>query len=140
MPKIIQHGNFKHGARCRVGNPTRKSSSLYVAWRSMKQRCYDPGSGKYKNYGSRGIKVCTRWLGANGFYLFVKDMGPKPSPAHSLDRKNTNGDYKPSNCKWSTVQEQNKNRRKFTSLSNYSLAELRAELRRRIRLKKGTGK
>ncbi len=136
MSNPKQHFNFKHGARRRVGNPTRASSPLYVAWRGMKQRCYDPGCGKYKNYGARGIRVCKRWLGPNGFYTFAKDMGEKPSPAHSLDRKNTNGDYKPSNCKWSTMLEQNKNRRKFTSLSNYSLAEIKAELKLREQMKR----
>jgi hypothetical protein len=75
----------------------------------MKTRCYNPNTEYYKHYGGRGIKVCDRWL--NSYENFLKDMGPKPSLIYSLDRIDVNGNYEPSNCKWSTPKEQVNNRR-----------------------------
>jgi hypothetical protein len=77
----------------------------------MKKRCYDEKSDHYYLYGGRGIMVCERWLGEDGYQNFEADMGPRPTPDHQLDRKNTNGNYEPSNCMWSTRKEQQRNRR-----------------------------
>lgn len=85
-----------------------KMSSEYACWCSMKSRCYNPNDQRYKTYGARGIKVCKRWL--NSFENFLSDMGRRPTPDHSLDRKNNNKDYKPSNCRWSTDDVQSKNK------------------------------
>ena len=79
----------------------------------MKRRCYVEKAHNYKYYGGRGIKVCDRWLGDDGFKNFLKDMGERPKGT-TLDRINNNGNYEPINCKWSTISEQNKNRRKKT--------------------------
>lgn len=77
----------------------------YNTWVSIKQRCYNKNNQSYKNYGGRGIKVCARWR--NSYLNFLKDMGPRPSKFHSIDRNpNVNGDYKPSNCVWSTAKQQ----------------------------------
>lgn len=94
--------NFKHG-----GSATRE----YRAWMRMKERCYNPKSKRYEDWGGRGITVCDRWL--EGFENFLADMGPRPSPRHSLDRKDNDGNYEPSNCRWATYSEQNLNRRPF---------------------------
>lgn len=75
------------------------------AWEAMKQRC-----SSRVHYTSRGIKVCDRWL--HSFENFLKDMGPRPSPRHSIDRKNNNGDYEPGNCRWATHTEQMQNTRR----------------------------
>lgn len=83
----------------------------YRTWHGMKQRCLNPRAKKFDLYGGRGISVCQRWL--DGFENFLTDMGRKPSPAHSLDRINGNGDYTPKNCRWATPSEQNNNRRGF---------------------------
>lgn len=83
----------------------------YRAWARMIHRCYHSGDIKYPLYGGRGIRVCDRWL--NSFETFASDMGPRPSSGHSLDRKNSDGMYEPSNCRWATLSEQNKNRRPF---------------------------
>lgn len=84
-------------------------SSEYRCWVSMIQRCYNKNNRKYKIYGERGIKVCESWK--NSFINFYKDMGDKPSKRYSLDRIDVNGDYEPNNCRWATIEQQNRNRR-----------------------------
>lgn len=79
----------------------------YNSWNSMKDRCRNKDNQDFKNYGGRGITVCDRWL--NSFENFFADMGPKPSPNHSIDRKDNDGNYYPGNCKWSTILEQANN-------------------------------
>jgi hypothetical protein len=78
------------------------------AWYHMKGRCLNQKDISYKRYGGRGIKVCERWL---IFENFLKDMKPTYRVGLSLDRIDNNGNYEPSNCKWSTVKQQNRNRR-----------------------------
>lgn len=75
-------------------------------WRAMKARCFNPNNRKYPRYGARGITVCERWL---VFENFLADMGPRPSPRHSIDRINNDGNYEPSNCRWATMPEQMRN-------------------------------
>lgn len=79
----------------------------------MKARCYNKNHHAYHRYGGRGIKVCERWLNDSG--QFVRDMGLKPSPIHSLDRIDPNGDYSPENCRWATHAQQALNKRNTTS-------------------------
>ena len=81
----------------------------YDAWKHMKDRCFNPNYQHYSHYGGRGIGVCDRWK--NSFENFLADMGTKPSPKHSLDRIDNDGDYCPENCKWSTKKEQQNNQR-----------------------------
>jgi len=73
----------------------------------MKGRCYNKNKDNYRWYGGRGITVCDEWK--NDFLQFVKDVGEKPTPKHTLDRINNNGNYEPSNCRWATHSEQMKN-------------------------------
>lgn len=80
----------------------------YRVWTGMKYRCNNINGTDYSNYGGRGITVCERWN--NDFYEFLKDMGTKPTPEHSLDRINVNGNYEPSNCRWATKDEQASNK------------------------------
>ena len=85
---------------------------LYATWNMMRQRCENPKYTAYPIYGGRGIKVCKRW--AKSFEDFVKDIGPKPTKKHTLDRfPNKNGNYEPSNVRWATWTEQNFNRNKI---------------------------
>ena len=83
----------------------------YGVWSGMKSRCTYPTMKCWKNYGGRGIKVCERWL--NSFENFYADMGPRPSPKHSIDRfPDNDGNYEPGNCRWATDAEQQANKRK----------------------------
>ncbi len=84
-----------------------RRNAMHRLYDQMMRRCYDRNNCNYKNYGARGIKVCPDWL---IFDNFLADMGEKPVGL-SLDRINNNGNYEPSNCKWSTVKEQANNRR-----------------------------
>jgi len=84
---------------------------LYQTHQHMKHRCSNPNHKKWNLYGGRGIKVCDRWLGDDGFKNFLEDMGERPEGT-SLDRINNDGNYEPTNCRWATDSEQNKNRRK----------------------------
>ncbi|MFN3474075.1 MAG: hypothetical protein ACK4ZW_08525 [Blastomonas sp.] len=83
----------------------------YSAWVGMKARCGNPKNSRFADYGGRGIRVCVRWDAS--FEAFLADMGPRPSPKHSLDRINVDGDYEISNCRWASPTQQIKNRRPF---------------------------
>ena len=116
--KIIRADNLK-SAKTRSCGCIRKQeltkhglsrSTEYNSWHGMKERCYRATHPHYKNYGARGITVCNRWL--DSIEAFIQDMGPKPSPIHSLDRIKVNGNYEPGNCRWSTPLEQAKNKRR----------------------------
>jgi hypothetical protein len=77
-------------------------------WRHMMARCTKADRSDFHYYGGRGIKVCDRW---QTFENFLADMGPRPSPKHSLDRINNDGNYEPSNCRWATKGQQARNSR-----------------------------
>ena len=95
---------------------------LFAAWCEMIARCENENRKSFKNYGGRGIKVCERWR--NSFVAFRDDMGPKPTQKHTLDRKENDGDYEPSNCRWATRTEQNRNTR-ATKLSKALALEVK---------------
>lgn len=82
-------------------------SRTYDIWQAMRQRIHNPKRNCYERYGGRGITIDPRW---DSFATFLEDMGKAP-PLHSLDRKDTNGNYCKDNCKWSTASEQQRNRR-----------------------------
>ena len=88
-------------------------TSEYEAWSKMQARCLYAGHKFYSDYGGRGIRICVRWLepDGRGFLNFLSDMGKKPSPGFSINRKRNNGDYEPDNCEWTTQKEQMRNTR-----------------------------
>ncbi len=81
----------------------------YACWIGMRRRCYVPTDRSFDLYGGRGITVCDQWRAS--FANFLADMGPRPSPKHSIDRINNDGNYEPDNCRWATASQQVSNRR-----------------------------
>lgn len=102
--EVVSAARTTHG-HTRGGRETAE----FRAWRSMLERCYSPRYKQYRDYGGRGITVCARWRAS--FQAFLDDMGLKPSPGLSLDRRNNDGPYSPDNCRWATATEQRANRR-----------------------------
>lgn len=85
---------------------------LHRTWMKMLSRCNSPINRDYPSYGGRGIKVCDRWQGRDGFPNFLEDMGDKPSTLHSIDRIDNNKGYSKDNCRWATPTQQNRNTRR----------------------------
>jgi hypothetical protein len=105
-------GNYKHGKR---------HTRIYDIWRSMKQRCYNPKSISYKNYGKKGVGVCDEWRSQFvPFYEWSIKNGYNDKM--TLDRIDANGNYEPSNCRWVSYTEQANNK------SNSRLLEWRSEI------------
>lgn len=98
------------GAQTKHGNCTRaKKSPEYQSWASMLGRCCNPNRSHYHRYGGRGITVCERWQ--HSFQAFLEDVGPRPTPKHTLDRfPDNNGNYEPGNVRWATRKQQSRNR------------------------------
>jgi hypothetical protein len=93
-------GNLTHG-EARTGRITPE----YRAWRNMLTRCtLPPDDRAYKYYVGRGIRVCERWR--ISFVNFLNDVGRRPSPQHSIDRIDVNGNYEPGNVRWATRMQQ----------------------------------
>lgn len=100
-PALLK-SNITHG---KYHTPERR------VWTGVKTRCFNPNEKTWPHYGGRGITVCDRWLGEDGFSNFLADMGSRPSPKHSIERENVNGNYEPSNCVWATKKAQGRNKR-----------------------------
>lgn len=103
----LKRGNSyskKHGH----AGPSGTRSGEYVSWSSMIQRCTNPKNRSFKNYGGRGVTVCSEWLAS--FDQFLADMGSRPD-GYSLDRIKSDKGYEPTNCRWASEETQQNNRR-----------------------------
>ena len=147
-PELPAHGRINWLCRCDCGNQTSVCGSNltsgrtascgcrkvrhgqsytpeYRVWLSMKQRCLDPNSDAYANYGGRGIAIDPRWITA--FENFAADMGSRPSDNHSIERRDVNGDYEPGNCYWGTWDEQANNRRNNRTVTHEGVTKTVAQ-------------
>lgn len=88
----------------------RSHTPEYTCWQRAKSRCFNERDKHYADYGGRGITMCDRWR--DSFEAFLADLGPRPSPKHSIDRKNNDGHYEPDNCRWADPFEQANNTRR----------------------------
>jgi hypothetical protein len=107
------HGLSRH--------PGGTHTAEYTAWMNMRRRCENENAPGFHRYGGRGVKVCDRWM---SFANFFEDIGPRPSPQHTLDRVDNSGDYEPSNCRWATRKEQSANRRNTMHINGRPLMEV----------------
>lgn len=116
---IVFAGNLRSGnstscgcgkvAACLARATHRQSKTRdYRAWKDMRARCERPTIVGFHNWGGRGIRVCKRW---RKFENFIADMGPSPGPGYTIERKDVNKNYQPSNCEWLHRTAQNRNRR-----------------------------
>jgi hypothetical protein len=119
---VLEAGCYSHGGASR----TRGMAPEYRIWIGMKSRTLNPKSEAYKHYGAKGVTVHPRWL--NSFANFLADVGPRPSPIHSIDRyPNRNGNYEPGNVRWATPKEQMRNTDKTCFLTIYGITKSLSE-------------
>ena len=104
----------------------------YNVWNCMRQRCNNTRNSRYCDYGGRGIKICERWM--ESFINFLNDMGTRPSPYHTLDRINNNGNYEPSNCRWTIWAVQANNMRSNRVLTLFGKSDTATRWARKIGL------
>jgi hypothetical protein len=120
-------------ARARLRTHGACETPEYRVWRSMRERCR---LRPHPRYGGRGINVCDRWF--NSFADFIADIGPRPTPKHTLERINGEGHYEPSNCKWATWIEQNNNKSGIRKVTINGQADTIANWCRRLGINRDT--
>lgn len=116
--------------------PQGRARPEVLCWQEMIRRCHDPRKSRFGYYGGRGIVVAPEWR--ESFATFLRDMGPRPSPEHSIERKDNNGPYAPWNCAWATRTVQARNKRNNRYLTAFGETRLLIEWAERYGLHKTT--
>lgn len=117
--RAYRYGNPLAGDPPRHDASEWSASPAYGCWANMRQRCEDPASTAYSNYGGRGIVVCERW---KDFGRFLEDMGQPPA-GMTIERCDNNRGYEPDNCIWATrlVQGRNKRNNRLLTIGDETL-------------------
>ncbi len=114
----------------KAGKYNSRTTPEYRVWANIKQRCLNPKHPHFAYYGGRGVTICSRWI--DSFDNFYEDMGARPTPKHTVERKETDGHYEPGNCEWATMAVQSANRRNVHKLEwqgrTWTLAALAREV------------
>lgn len=105
----VVRGYHLRTGRSRSCGAATANPELRNIWQGMKRRCLNPEASGYSSYGGRGIRICPEWV--DNYLRFLEDVGPRPSPQHSIDRIDPDGHYEPGNVRWATAVMQMNNRR-----------------------------
>jgi hypothetical protein len=125
----------RRASGARPGRVRQSDDPAWIAWREMIRRCYRVRYKDYPAYGGRGIVVATNW---RRFPAFIADMGPRPSPKHSIDRIDNDGNYEPGNCRWATQLEQQNNRRNNVTITRDGVSMTVSQWSRVLGIRVGT--
>lgn len=120
LGQVKSCGCLSNGSRVKAIEKCTKheliNHGLYKVWSSIQQRCYNPKHRSYKNYGGRGILMCEQWR--ENFYSFYQwAVANKWEQGKPIDRINNNGNYEPDNCRFVTIKENNRNKRKNINIT-----------------------
>ena len=122
MRETIVERNYKHGMT---------NTRLFKVWSHIRERCYCENRHSYKYYGARGIRMCPEWRdNFMAFYKWSMANGYNPNAKWSectIDRIDVNGNYEPSNCRWVSIKEQERNRRDTHYLTYNNMTKSIAE-------------
>lgn len=126
IARVTTHGHASAG----------NHSPEYQTYNGMLSRCLNPKNKFYSKYGGRGIAICEEWRGS--FQTFLNHMGRKPSPDHSIERRDNNLGYYPSNCYWGTKTEQANNRSNCKHITFEGKTMTHAQWERHLGWRRGT--
>jgi hypothetical protein len=118
--KELRTGRSTGCYRCRAKKHGMRDKPEYVVWKRMKSRCEQTTNQDFRHYGGRGIRVCDEW---QSFASFYRDMGPRPTPKHTIERIKNHLGYSKDNCRWATRKEQARNTRRNRLLTLHGVTK-----------------
>jgi hypothetical protein len=124
--------------KSRLGRPPIGNTKIRLAYKNMKDRCYNPKNASFRHYGGRGIEVCQEWVNSRDSFIEWALKTGGETKGLSLDRINNNGNYSPENCRWTTMKEQLSNKRTNQLVTNNGETKTISEWERNLNLKPTT--